>query len=115
MSPRVDLDTYRRLQDSAGADFVKELIDTFLEESKGTFSDLHRALAAGDAELFRRAAHSLKSSANTFGALQLGLVARELEAVGRSNDLAGVGDKLRLAEEEYAAATAELIRLRDGL
>ena len=41
-----------------------------------------RALAAGDAERFRRAAHSLKSNSNTFGALALGALARELELGG---------------------------------
>jgi len=114
MSPRIDVRTLRRLQDSAGADFVGELIDTFVEESRGTFADMERALAAGDAELFRRAAHSLKSSARTFGALRLGDLAMELEHLGRANDLGAVSDRLGLAEAECAQATTELIRLRDG-
>ena len=45
-------------------------------------AELKRALAADQAEPFRRAAHSLKSNANTFGALALGALARELELGG---------------------------------
>ena len=40
----------------------------------------------GDAERFRRAAHSLKSNSNTFGALTLGALARELELGGLDAD-----------------------------
>ena len=49
-------------------------------------AELRSARAAGDAERFRRAAHSLKSNSNTFGALALGALARELELNGLDAD-----------------------------
>ena len=67
------------LQDATGAEFVAELVDTFLQEAPAMLDDLRHALAARDADTFRRAAHSLKSNGNTFGALALGALARDLE------------------------------------
>ena len=50
--------------------------------------DLRDALAARDADRFRRAAHSLKSNSNTFGARTLGAMARDLELGGLDAALA---------------------------
>ncbi len=78
----IDAATFAELEASAGADFVAELVATFLEEAPAMLAELRRALAAEQVEPFRRAAHSLKSNANTFGALALGALARELELGG---------------------------------
>ncbi len=106
----IDLATFAALQASAGEDFVKELIDTFFEEVPGMFDALRAALAAGDAEAFRRAAHSLKSNSQTFGALTLGALARELELRGLPADAAPLDALAR----EYASAKAALTVLRHG-
>ena len=76
-------------------------------------AELRRALAAGEAEPFRRAAHSLKSNANTFGALALGALARELELGGLDARRAQPGALDRL-DEEYQRAAAALSELGDG-
>ena len=65
----IDLATFEELKASAGDDFVTELVGTFVEEAPGMLAELRSAHAAGAAERFRRAAHSLKSNGNTFGAL----------------------------------------------
>jgi HPt (histidine-containing phosphotransfer) domain-containing protein len=111
-APVIDAATIAELQASAGADFVGELIDTFFEEAPVMLAELKSALAAAQPEPFRRAAHSLKSNANTFGALALGALARELElgglAAGRQP---GALDRL---DQEYERAAAALAGLRDG-
>ncbi len=56
--------------------------------------DLRRSLAAQNADQFRRAAHSLKSNSNTFGALTLGAMAKELELTGLAPALAANGATL---------------------
>jgi HPt (histidine-containing phosphotransfer) domain-containing protein len=89
MSDTIDRDTFRALQASAGAEFVGELVDTFLEEAPKMLAELRAALAAGDADAFRRAAHSLKSNALTFGAQALAAKARELETTAREVVAAG--------------------------
>ena len=81
-APAIDRATFDALKETTGAEFVLELVDTFLQEAPAMLDELRHALAAKDADKFRRAAHSLKSNSNTFGALTLGAMARELELAG---------------------------------
>jgi HPt (histidine-containing phosphotransfer) domain-containing protein len=110
----IDKTIYAELQDTAGADFVAELVDTFVEEARGMLAELRSARADNHAERFRRAAHSLKSNSNTFGALRLAALARELELKGLDADPARDTGALATLEAEYARAAAALKHLRDG-
>jgi HPt (histidine-containing phosphotransfer) domain-containing protein len=62
-----------------GMDAAKELIDFFISEGRMMVDGLIATIAAGDLEASRRAAHSLKSSAGQFGALELQDAARLIE------------------------------------
>jgi HPt (histidine-containing phosphotransfer) domain-containing protein len=106
----IDRATFAELQATAGADFVRELVDTFLEEAPPMLTELNEALAAGKAEAFRRAAHSLKSNASTFGAATLAAMARDLELQGLA---AATPASLAALAQQYDAAAAELKALRD--
>lgn len=86
----IDPDVFAELQASAGADFVAELVQTFSEEAPLILADLLAALKAGDADRFRRAAHSLKSNSSTFGATRLAEMARSLELGGLPADAAPI-------------------------
>ena len=110
----IDWAVYAELRDRTGAEFVAELVDTFLEEGPGMLAELRGARADGNPERFRRAAHSLKTNGNTFGALKLAALARELELKGL--DPGSNRDEAALAalEAEYARAAAELKTLRNG-
>jgi HPt (histidine-containing phosphotransfer) domain-containing protein len=68
-------------------------------------------LEAKDVESFRRNAHSLKSNANTFGATELGVLAKELEQMGKDNDLE-IGNRLEVIKEAYNKAAKELKGMR---
>ena len=103
--PTIDPATFAALGDMAGAAFVTELVDTFLEEAPRMLADLRGARASGDAEGFRRAAHSLKSNSNTFGALRLGMAARDLESGGLASASPAALDAL---DAQYAHAAAAL-------
>jgi len=108
---RIDRSVLAVLSESVGEDFVGELIDTFIEEAPGMFDEMRQALSAGDADSFRRAAHSLKTNANTFGATELAESAKELEYLARENDL-DIGDRLEALEESYKKAAKELRSLK---
>ena len=112
--PVIDQAVYAQLQDTAGAEFVAELVDTFLEEAPGMLAELRSARADSHAERFRRAAHSLKSNGNTFGALRLAALARELELKGLDADPARDAAALAALAVEYARAAAALKDLRHG-
>jgi len=108
----IDPITFEELQQTAGTEFVRELIDTFLMEAPLMLASLDRALAARDAGEFRRAAHSLKSNSNTFGALALGALARDLELSGL--DPALNAQSLEALRLEYARVATALTELRDA-
>ncbi|MFM8369738.1 MAG: Hpt domain-containing protein, partial [Chloroflexota bacterium] len=96
----LDLNTFNILKESTGEDFIAELIDAFFADTLTQMSDMKSAMAANDAETFRRAAHSLKSNAATFGATDLQALARELEMMGREKNLA-VGNRLESLKEAF--------------
>ena len=108
----IDNTVYAQLEETAGAEFAAELVDTFLEEAPRMLADLRGARAATDAERFRRAAHSLKSNGNTFGASRLAALARELELKGLDAVPARDADALAALEAEFARAAAALKDLR---
>ena len=110
----IDSATFAELQDTAGAEFVAELVDTFLEEAPSMLLELRNARSEADVDRFRRAAHSLKSNSHTFGALALGALARELELTGMDADPARDNARIDALESEYARAAAELKARRRG-
>jgi len=115
MNPSViDTAVFAELQEAAGAEFVAELVGTFLDEAPGMLAELRGARAAGDGERFRRAAHSLKSNSHTFGAQALGAQARELELRGLAADAAQDAAALDALEAAYAQVAAALEELRHG-
>ena len=109
-SPLINRDTFGELQANAGAEFVAELVDTFAEEAPGLLAELRSAHALGSADAFRRAAHSLKSNSNTFGASRLAEMARTLELGG----MPGNADPVDALQAELAATLAALKDLARG-
>ncbi len=106
MTPIVDLPTLTELQSNAGADFVIELVDTLVAEAPGMQAELRAAWAEGATQRFRRAAHSLKTNAQTFGALRLAEAARKLELHGLPPDAAPLDELDACCHEALAALQA---------
>ena len=50
----IDRAVYAELRDTTGAEFVAELVDTFIEEAPGMLAELRAARAEANAERFRR-------------------------------------------------------------
>ena len=110
--PVIDEKTFDELKQMSGAEFINELIDTFLEDSPKIIEEMGSAVEANNADSFRRAAHSLKSNAATFGASELFVLAKELEMLGKENKLNETGDRLRVLEETYESVRKELNELK---
>jgi histidine phosphotransfer protein HptB len=108
----IDRRVFAELQSTAGEEFVAELIGTFLEEAPRMLAELRDAAGQGHADRYRRAAHSLKSNALTFGATQLAAQARALEHSSLSGDRAQNTSALAALETAYAAAAASLTTLK---
>ena len=110
----IDPVAFEALQQTAGAEFVGELVDTFLAEAPLMLEELRATLAAGNADAFRRAAHSLKSNSLTFGANTLGAMARDLELGGLDPVLNANGQPLDALAQEYAQVASALTELRNA-
>jgi HPt (histidine-containing phosphotransfer) domain-containing protein len=108
MAKTIDRAVFAELEATAGAEFARELIDTFLEEAPPMLAELRNALAAGRVDAFRRAAHSLKSNASTFGALTLAAMARQLELDGIDAQAPAAVAALAQHYDEVAAALKAL-------
>ena len=106
----IDQQTFGELQANAGEEFVAELVGTFAEEAPQLLAELRSAWPAGAADRFRRAAHSLKSNSNTFGATRLAELARTLELGG----LPASAQPLDALEAEYERTLAALQTLAKG-
>ena len=113
----IDQATFDALLESVGGDetFLAELIDTFLDDSPQLFAAMRQSLGDGNAESFRRAAHSLKSNSANFGALALAALAKDLEALGKDNKLADATTTLALAETEYKKVKDVLAQRRQAI
>lgn len=110
--PVIDRTTFDELKQMSGDDFINELIDTFLDDAPKMIAEIRSGLAANNADTFRRAAHSMKSNAATFGASHLAALAKELEMLGKENKLNETGDRLTALEEAYESVRNELEGMR---
>jgi PAS domain S-box-containing protein len=104
----LDSAALEQLRAALGGEATAEIIDTFLAEGPQLLSILRLAVERGDADELRRAAHTLKSNAATFGATPLSELGRQLEAIGQAGTV-------HAAVELLAPADAEYERLRSAL
>ncbi|WP_370400359.1 Hpt domain-containing protein [Sulfitobacter sp. JB4-11] len=99
----IDHSVVADLSDAMGADFANELIVTFLNDAPNMFSELKDAVARQDADAYRRAAHSIKSNAQVFGANALADQARDIE-LGELSDSTTAVDRLESTFDQTAVA-----------
>ena len=107
----IDKATFEELKQISGVDFINELIDAFLDDAPNMIQGMQSAHDTKDIESFRRNAHSLKSNANTFGALELGMLAKELEFMAKENNL-DIGSRLEVLQETFDKVAEELRGMR---
>ncbi|HET8525553.1 MAG TPA: GAF domain-containing protein, partial [Actinomycetota bacterium] len=109
--PAVDAAVLERLAESMGGDdaFVAELIDQFVTDSPALVAAARKGLEAGDAEEVRRAAHTLKSNAATFGANELADRSRSLETAARAGELGNGEASIDAVAEELERVHAALL------
>ena len=77
--------------------------------------DLERALAEGDRATLGRAAHSLRSTGGSVGAMGLSELAGGIEQQARHGELDGMRASVAALKRQYQLAEAQLAKLRDEL
>ncbi len=111
MASKIDPLIFNELRQMTDAAFISQLVETFLEDAPAQFEVMQSALVSGNAEEFRRAAHSVKSNAATFGAASLSELARELEMLGKAGRLETAGGKLQEIRSLFEPVARELREL----
>jgi HPt (histidine-containing phosphotransfer) domain-containing protein len=112
----VDRGAIRQLQDQLGADGVAQLVTAFLDRTPDRLIMLRAAAGAGDASRLREHAHSLKGSARSFGAAELGDIAAQIERESAAGTVGHVDELLRQLSASFERTRAEMQELsrRDG-
>ncbi|MET0560536.1 MAG: response regulator [Gaiellaceae bacterium] len=108
----LDATAIENLRDLGGEEFLAEVIDTFLSDTPALVATLRTTYEDGDTEGLRRAAHTLKSNGQTFGAGRFAELCRELELRARSDELDGTAELVDRIEREYPALEKTLAVLR---
>lgn len=98
---------------TAGDDYLPILVEAFIAE----IPELLRPLTPGhrieDLAEVRRAAHTLKSNAASFGATVLASQCQQAEALAKAGDIAGIGPILAAIAQEVPAVRSALERLSE--
>ncbi len=102
--------------DRIGGDeeLLRDLCQIFLEESPKLLEKLQKAVAAGDSDGVMRAAHSLKGESSYLGAGGTSQAARQLEEMGRNQDLSRASNVLAVLEREVAGLHLDLKDLAEA-
>jgi PAS domain S-box-containing protein len=89
------------LDKDGGTSFLRRLASAFADGAKADLHRLQTAVASGNAEEVREAAHKLKGSSGTVGALHLASLCQKLETAARALHLDGAGELLAEIKIEH--------------
>ena len=108
---QLNLEALHALLETVGGDwdFVSELAEEFFANSPNLIHEINSGLETADANVVRRAAHSLKSTSASFGAMALSDMCKQVEAAARDGNLDGLTEIVAQIENEYKQST-ELIK-----
>ncbi len=102
------LEQLGELDPSGGNKLVRQILRVYLDTSGAGMREVERAIAAGDADPLRCAAHALKSSSANVGATVLSDLFKQLEALGRKATLEGAPALLDTVRLEYSRVSDEI-------
>ena len=114
----IDRAAFKRLEKTLGSrapTMLPVLLDSFFKDAVKLQAQARQALAEGKTEELRRAAHTLKSNSNNFGAMTLAELCQELENLAKEGKSDGAEALLTRIEKEYGNARDALQIMRKEL
>ena len=111
-APVLDGTTLDRLRATVGSDFLAEMIEAFLRDTPKLIRELRQSLAGENVEVFRRAAHSLKSNSAIFGAMTLSALCAALDEQATAGTLHGAAERVGYLESAYERVRVALEAVR---
>jgi HPt (histidine-containing phosphotransfer) domain-containing protein len=109
MSPSgmIDRNVLEELYEIMEDDFVS-VLESYLKSAPGLMLGIRDAVKAGDMDALVKSAHPLKSSSANVGAMELSILARDLEFKGRQGDAHGLVASYNQTAEIYRRSVTEL-------
>jgi HPt (histidine-containing phosphotransfer) domain-containing protein len=104
----------RALQKGSAQDIFGKVIRNYLNTAPRLLQTLQEAVTRDDAAALRKAAHTLKSSSASLGALTLAVLCKDLEGMGRTNNIANAATVLSALASEYEAVRVALVAELNG-
>ncbi len=108
------LDRIRALQREGRPDILGKLVTAYLVEAQGAMKALELATAEKSTQDMFRLAHKLKSSSANVGALHLSALLKDLELLGRQDEVEGTADLFGSVAKEFEAVQEALKTLAPG-
>lgn len=105
------IENLRALNPDDNDEFLREIVNIYLEDTPLRVKELDESLAAKDIGKFTRAAHSIKGSSSNLGAVVVRNVAEKIEHESRTKGLDGADALVTQLKQEYARAETELKKL----
>jgi CheY-like chemotaxis protein/HPt (histidine-containing phosphotransfer) domain-containing protein len=100
----------RQMRDGGVPDVFRDLLQLFRADAPQLLTAMRAAVAEGNAEQLKQAAHSLKGAAANLGARQMSGIAAELEAIGRRGTVEGAEPLLDRVEAQFQQVCEALER-----
>ncbi|MGQ4647817.1 response regulator [Lyngbya aestuarii] len=102
------LQAFRAAMGSDASDLLAQLIELYLEEAPLLLEKMDTAVSKTDAAAMGQAAHTLKSSSASLGAIKLSQLCEQLEIAGRSSTTVGARQIMAQVELEYGRVKTAL-------
>jgi diguanylate cyclase (GGDEF)-like protein/PAS domain S-box-containing protein len=108
----IDEDVFHKFQASLGEEnqlVMASLVQDFLTEADQLASDIHTGVLTSNPESIWRAAHSLKSSSQMFGALNLAQTCKAIELIARNGSLEHIPELVKKMDIDIEEVQKDLI------
>ena len=102
------LDELREIQSAEDPHFLARVMNLYLTESPKLMEQLNQGVTAADAAEIVRAAHSLKSSSASIGAVAMGVLCAEMVAAGRAGKVSNAREMYEQVAPEHARVLSAL-------
>lgn len=101
----------RELDTTGGDVLLHKILHAFLESATSNMRQLEQAIVNGDADSLRQSAHALKSSSGNIGAENLSALLKQLEADGRTGELAHAETLQESLWQQYQQVITEINKI----
>ncbi len=109
------LKSYKKLQQKDRPDIVREVVDSYLQGAGPLLQTMADAVEKGDADGLQQAAHTMKSSNGSVGAVKMAVLCRQLERKGQSGDLQNCDRLLKELVDEFSSIEPRLRSIIDNV